>query len=120
MGYTMHVIAPHHMAGDDPNSPNCPMNYCDLYKDPWYNDLKDTMHQVWNCWIDGTLNDGTRLTPYLSMTLVHCPWDHDLRDEMNAFFEHSKVDQRSKDEVVRYLDWIDYWKKKGAQFYLSM
>lgn len=118
MGYTMHVIAPHHMAGDDPNSTNFPLQYCDLYKYPWYsNDIRDTYHEVWRCWRHDELHDGTKLPDLLAMTLVYSPWDNGFRDKMNAFF----VVQRMLDnEVMDYLDWIDYWKQKGAQFYLSM
>ena len=116
----MMVIAPHHSDEVDDNE-KCPMNNTELYKDEWYDKDQDITHQIWYCWLDGELDDETKIPDRLLMTLLYFPWSDGFREEMNDFFESKpKIATYSKEEVTRYLDWIDFWKEKGAKFYLSM
>ena len=116
----MYVIAPHH--SDDYRDANFPLSCCELYNDPWYKDanIHPHSHQVWHCWRDGKLDDDTIIPNMLTMTLIHCPWIDGFREDMNAFFVSNNIVGFAKDEVVDYLEWIDYWKTKDAKFYLSV
>ena len=117
MGYAMHIIAPHQ--SNDPDDINCPLNHCELYDDPWYND--DASRQIWRCWRDYSLADGTKLPKLLGITLVHSPWSYGFRNEIDMFFDSNPgISEYAKDEVINYLDWIDFWNEKNAKFYLSI
>lgn len=121
MGYDMFIIAPHH--SDDQDDIDFPLNNCELYKDPWYEnkDNIDYSHQIWHCWRDGELDDRTKLVGMLGITLIYSPWSDGFREEMNDFFKSTpSISEYSIDEVTEYLDWINYWKQKEAKFYLSV
>jgi hypothetical protein len=118
MGYDMYIIAPHH--SDDHENKNFPLNNCDLYKDPWY-EKKEHSHQIWRCWRNNELNDGTKLPTMLGLSLIYSPYTNNFRHEFNEYIKsNNKIEKYAIYEVINYLDWIDYWKQKNAKFYLSM
>jgi len=114
--WKMYVIKPGHST--DIRSDMCPLKNPLLYNDKWYNTTENT-HEIWYFWRNGVLSDGTLLADPLWLMLMYSPFSDNCREEIARFMEQKQCAMYSQDEIHAYLDWIDTWKAKGADFYLS-